>query len=294
MPSVVGSPTRRYTPPSSNDEAGGIASFNNAITSSPRTAKQSASSTSVFHLQDQYHQQSMSPPSSSSDDSPTTSADNNTFFQDDTEMLDYDYHLRTQGEESSHEALFFGVEGRPSSRFTSEQGSTGFSPFTAALADLKPSHSSSEFDADGDSPGIGSEMRGLRINSRFPSPGQGTVRLEDVMLPTENGMASMIPTASGSLFENNVNLQHGANGLFQSYSLFPLIISNFSPPYTLSLVGIPPQGAKSRVETQIKLDLQLLHPGTEDLVKGAYDYLKLPSYGVSKDKFRLPNLKGII
>jgi hypothetical protein len=59
------------------------------------------------------------------------------------------------------------------------------------------------------------------------------------------------------------------------------------------LVGIPPQGAKSRVETQIKLDLQLLHSGTQDLVKGAYDYLKLPSYGVSKEKFRLPNLKGI-
>jgi hypothetical protein len=64
------------------------------------------------------------------------------------------------------------------------------------------------------------------------------------------------------------------------------------PPYTLALVGISPNGAKSRVETQIKLDLQLLHPGTEDLVKDAYDYLKLPSYGVSKQKFRLANLKG--
>jgi len=65
-----------------------------------------------------------------------------------------------------------------------------------------------------------------------------------------------------------------------------------SSPYDLALVGIPPEGAKSRVETQIKLDLQLKHPGTEDLVKGAYEFLKLPSYGVSKEKFRLPNLKG--
>ena len=59
------------------------------------------------------------------------------------------------------------------------------------------------------------------------------------------------------------------------------------------MIGIPPEGAKSRVETQIKLDLQLLHLGTNDLVKDTYDYLKLPSYGVSKEKFRLGNLKGI-
>jgi len=65
------------------------------------------------------------------------------------------------------------------------------------------------------------------------------------------------------------------------------------PPYELALVGIPPNGAKSRVETQIKLDLQLLHPGTDDLVKDAYEYIKLPAYGVSKEKFRLNNLKGI-
>jgi len=61
----------------------------------------------------------------------------------------------------------------------------------------------------------------------------------------------------------------------------------------LALVGIPANGAKSRVETQIKLDLQLLHPGTDDLVKDAYDYIKLPAYGVSKEKFRLNNLKGM-
>ena|SRR5271170_861219 len=67
---------------------------------------------------------------------------------------------------------------------------------------------------------------------------------------------------------------------------------NGSPPYALQLVGIPPAGAKSRVETQIKLDLQLLHHRSQDFVKDTYEYLKLPSYGVSKEKFRLPNLKG--
>ena len=169
----------------------------------PALTKQSSSSTSL-HLQDHnghhHQQQSMSPPTSSSDDSPTTSAGHNTFFQDDTEMFDYDYQLGTTAEESSPDAMFFGV-GRPSSRFTSAQGSPGLSPFTATLAGLKPSHSSSEFDADGDSPGIGSDMRGLRINSTFSSPIQGTVRLEDVMLPAEDGMPSMIPATNGSLFE---------------------------------------------------------------------------------------------
>ena len=58
------------------------------------------------------------------------------------------------------------------------------------------------------------------------------------------------------------------------------------------MIGIPPSGAKSRVETQIKLDLQLIHPTTKELVKDTYDYIKLPSYGVSKEKFRLANLKG--
>ena len=47
------------------------------------------------------------------------------------------------------------------------------------------------------------------------------------------------------------------------------------------------------METQIKLDLQLLHHGTNEPVRGVYEYLQLPSYGVSKEKFRLANLKGI-
>jgi hypothetical protein len=71
------------------------------------------------------------------------------------------------------------------------------------------------------------------------------------------------------------------------------LLTDFSTfPYALALLGIPPGGAKSRVETQIKLDLHLLHPGTHELVKDAFNFLKLPSYGVSKEKFRLANLKG--
>ena len=77
-----------------------------------------------------------------------------------------------------------------------------------------------------------------------------------------------------------------------SFLLGLVASTNCSPPFALQLVGIPPAGAKSRVETQIKLDLQLLHHGSHDFVKDTYEYLKLPSYGVSKEKFRLPNLKG--
>ena len=64
-------------------------------------------------------------------------------------------------------------------------------------------------------------------------------------------------------------------------------------PFKLSLIGIPPGGAKSRVETQIKLDLQLVHPISSEFVVNTYDYLKLPSYGVSKEKFRMNNLKDV-
>jgi hypothetical protein len=92
-----------------------------------------------------------------------------------------------------------------SSRFTSANPSPerypNFTNTTPSLT-IGVQQSSPEFDAEGDSPGLGSDMRGLRINSRFPSPVQGTVRLEDVMLPQEDSLATFLPTQtiSGSLF----------------------------------------------------------------------------------------------
>lgn len=211
-------------------------------------------------------------------------------------MLDYDeYTLNINDNESSPEALFFG---RPptstSCQFTSGNASPEtFSPFNAGLTGLRPNQSSPEFDQEGESPGLGSDMRGLRLNSRFPSPVQNTVRLEDVMLPNEDGLSTLLPSQlSGSLFETKPVVQHVENGLFQYLPIY-WDVADHRPPYDLSLVGIPPHGAKSRVETQIKLDLQLLHRGSDDLVKDTYEYIKLPAYGVSKEKFRLGNLKGI-
>jgi hypothetical protein len=146
----------------------------------------------------------VSPPSSS-EDSPTTSGgDTANYMQDDTEMLDYDeFTLNTNDNPSSPEALFFGRPPITATRqFTSANPSPGpFSPFNAGLAGLRPTHSSPEFDQDGESPGLGTDMRGLRLNSRFPSPVQGTVCLEDVMLPNDDGLSGFMPSQLvGSLF----------------------------------------------------------------------------------------------
>jgi len=213
-------------------------------------------------------------------------------------MIDYDSHgdyaHRLADEPSPDAMLLFGSRSNPLEAPTVPQFSSSyvltspetFSPFSTSMSGFRTHHSCPEFDADGDSPGLGHEMHGLRLNSQFPSPVQGTVRMEDVMLPVESPtrMALSVPAViPNSSAETKTEFQSVESGLlFQS------------SPYVLALIGIPPNGAKSRVETQIKLDMQLRHHGSQDLVRGAFDYLKLPSYGVSKDKFRLANLKGMI
>ena len=135
-------------------------------------------------------------------------------------MLDYNYpdlSLPLQTGDSSPEALFFGSSSQ-ANRFTTAEN-IGLSPFSAALAGLKGNGSSPEYAVEGDSPGLGTEMRGLRLNSRFPSPVQGTVRLEDVMLPSEDNMG-LPQLSNGSLFaqeqyETKPQVQHVENGLFQ-------------------------------------------------------------------------------
>ena len=148
------------------------------------------------------------------------------FLRDDTEMVDYDDYSHpsfTVHDESSPDALFFEANRpRVSSRFTSTEASpveSGFSPFATGLTGLKP-QPSPEFDADAESPGLGAEMKGLKLNSRYPSLVQGTVRLEDVMLPIEDSI-SAVPAQSvpRSLFEQKPAVEHVETGLFQSYNL---------------------------------------------------------------------------
>jgi hypothetical protein len=232
MPSVIGSPTRTYTPPSSNDESLPLHYSNASHTSVPHNSKlhphshshPSSSSTSLnIHTTTQHNNSNPASPPSSSDDSPTTSTGGTFTYlsgqDDDTEMLDYNYNptLPLQTGDSSPEALFFAssTQQQQLNRFTSAED-TGLSPFSAALAGLKGNGSSPEYAVEGDSPGLGTEMRGLRLNSRFPSPVQGTVRLEDVMLPSEDNMG--LP--NGALFaqeqyETKPQVQHVENGLFQ-------------------------------------------------------------------------------
>ena len=238
MPSVIGSPTRTYTPPSSNDESLPLHYGNASHTSVPHNSKlhphhhhsHPSSSTSLnihtLNTTQQHNDSNPASPPSSSDDSPTTSTGGTFTYlsgqDDDTEMLDYNYTLPLlQTGDSSPEALFFASSTQPN-RFTSAEN-TGLSPFSAALAGLKGNGSSPEYAVEGDSPGLGTEMRGLRLNSRFPSPVQGTVRLEDVMLPSEDNMG--LP--NGSLFaqeqyETKPQVQHVENGLFQRYPPQPV------------------------------------------------------------------------
>ena len=216
MPSVIGSPARQYTPPSSNDES--LLSSNH-FTSNPRS-KQPTSSFGIATQLDASVSAAPASPPSSSEDSPTTSGgDTANYLHDDTEMLDYDeYTLNINDNESSPEALFFGRPQINTSRqFTSANASPeAFSPFNAGLTGLRPNQSSPDFDQEGESPGLGSDMRGLRLNSRFPSPVQGTVRLEDVMLPNDDGLANIMPSAMpGSLFETKPMVQRVENGFFQ-------------------------------------------------------------------------------
>jgi hypothetical protein len=224
MPSVIGSPAHRYTPPSSNDESGALGHFNHTITSTSHTKQHLQVPSSTLNIGTRQlhpeHQSVSTTPPSSSEDSPTTSGGDNTFPHDDTDMLDYDEYSHSLGDDSLPPPLFFGDrQGVPqsTSRFTSLQVShEGFSPFSAELAGLNPTRSSPEFKREGDSPGLGSDMRGLRLNSGITAPMQGTVRMEDVMLPTDNAMGNDLPQ-SGTLFENKVEIQRVETGLIKPY-----------------------------------------------------------------------------
>jgi len=174
-------------------------------------------------------------------------------------MLDYNYPDITSvlnnptsltGDDcSSPEALFFGPSSSSTNlgnnRFTTTTSGvddSAMSPFSAALAGLQGvaasggggNGSSPEYAVEGDSPGLGTEMRGLRINSRFPSPVQGTVRLEDIMLPSEDVMSGLHQQAmsNGSLFtqdheDNKAHGPHVENGFFQRYPYTPRIFFCF-------------------------------------------------------------------
>ncbi|KAF9110180.1 SPT3 Dosage dependent suppressor of Ty-induced promoter mutations-like protein [Mortierella sp. AM989] len=59
----------------------------------------------------------------------------------------------------------------------------------------------------------------------------------------------------------------------------------------VNITGIPSQGAKSRVETQIKLGIQLVNQQNERI--GAWSHIKLPEYMVAKEKNKHANAKNV-
>ncbi|KAF9925375.1 SPT3 Dosage dependent suppressor of Ty-induced promoter mutations-like protein [Linnemannia zychae] len=59
----------------------------------------------------------------------------------------------------------------------------------------------------------------------------------------------------------------------------------------VNITGVPSQGAKSRVETQIKLGIQLVNQNNERI--GAWTHIKLPEYMVAKEKNKSINAKNV-
>ncbi|KAF9948115.1 SPT3 Dosage dependent suppressor of Ty-induced promoter mutations-like protein [Mortierella alpina] len=62
--------------------------------------------------------------------------------------------------------------------------------------------------------------------------------------------------------------------------------------FRVNITGIPLQGAKSRVETQIKLGIQLVNQQNERV--GAWTHIKLPEYMVAKEKNKRINAKNVV
>ncbi|KAF9120661.1 SPT3 Dosage dependent suppressor of Ty-induced promoter mutations-like protein [Mortierella sp. 14UC] len=59
----------------------------------------------------------------------------------------------------------------------------------------------------------------------------------------------------------------------------------------VNITGVPSQGAKSRVETQIKLGIQLVNQNNERI--GAWTHIKLPEHMVAKEKNKSVNAKNV-
>lgn len=241
-PSVIGSPNRQYTPPTSNDESS-LHPHHHPLKPHPHQ-KHPFDTT----LMTDTTLLTASPPSSGSDDSPTTTSAGEISFLnddvDDTEMLDYDEDPVIP----SSETFFF-----PSSRFTQPSSPHPFSPFSTSFSGASAGDMNGNFKAmgtdeygvveeDGESPGmLGSEMRGLRLNSRFPSPQASlngsaasssllpeTVRLEDIMLAGSiSGAEETSPVTSNTLANGHTQQsfsssmfpekQENTQGLFQRY-----------------------------------------------------------------------------
>ncbi|KAI8335254.1 hypothetical protein EDC96DRAFT_450740 [Choanephora cucurbitarum] len=72
----------------------------------------------------------------------------------------------------------------------------------------------------------------------------------------------------------------------------PMTSSDNNSPWHIRVLGLPHTGAKSRVETQIKICLQLAD--TQGELATQWSHLKLPEYLVAKDKLKKKNQKNSV
>ncbi|KAG5519902.1 hypothetical protein PMAC_000179 [Pneumocystis sp. 'macacae'] len=119
-----------------------------------------------------------------------------------------------------------------------------------------------------------------------------TVSLSDLVLKnTEKAQEKFNVYPDFNSFHQRNNLENTIEVKEDSSLVLDMHEINFPAPYILNIFGIP---EKSRVETQVKLEMKLScsFPSNSSL-KSSYSWLKLPRWSIMKEKLKLPNLKDV-
>ncbi|KAJ3362445.1 SPT3 Dosage dependent suppressor of Ty-induced promoter mutations-like protein [Allomyces javanicus] len=94
----------------------------------------------------------------------------------------------------------------------------------------------------------------------------------------------VVPRPLGDHLPATVPFPHGMPGIPLPLGLPGAPLTTDFPPYQIRILGIPPTGAKSRVETQIKLCLQLVSPTGELVTR--YQQVRLPDILIANERWR--------
>ncbi|KNE54291.1 hypothetical protein, variant [Allomyces macrogynus ATCC 38327] len=94
----------------------------------------------------------------------------------------------------------------------------------------------------------------------------------------------VVPRPLGDHLSATVPFPHGMPGIPLPLGLPGAPLTTDFPPYQIRILGIPPTGAKSRVETQIKLCLQLVSPTGELVTR--YQQVRLPDILIANERWR--------
>ncbi|CCJ30756.1 unnamed protein product, partial [Pneumocystis jirovecii] len=120
-----------------------------------------------------------------------------------------------------------------------------------------------------------------------------TVSLSDVVLKSTGESQQSFNAYSGfnSSYQRN-NLGSTTTEMKENFTFTSDMHEiNFPAPYILNIFGIP---EKSRVETQVKLEMKLSYNFLlNSSPVSSYSWFKLPRWSITKEKLKLPNLKDI-